>query len=207
MNTYVPKLARARRRFRRLAQLLALCSVFVAPLAACSNTKTIQWHEQVKLHDGKVIVVERMQTYRAVQVDIYKPKWMFKKERIQATLPTTPPTTVAWEGPLEPLAIDMTKSGSIYLVAIDVTGNLPQKYKPDNGFHVAFKYEGNNHWERIPREEVPENFKVNLFVSAADLFVDQKYSGHTIDLQLKQKIDSDPRIGPMFRGWDKKFYF
>ena len=179
----------------------------MAPLMGCSDTKTIHWQEQVKLHDGQVIIVDRTQTYRAVQVDIYKPKWMFYSERIQATLPTQPPTALSWTGSLEPLAIDMTKTGSIYLVAIVATRQAMREYSPDDGFHVAFKYLGNNHWQRVPREEVPKYFTVNLFVSAADLFLDQKYPGHFVSLALKQKIDSDSRIVPMFRSWNQKSYF
>lgn len=203
MNTCLLDFVLVRGSLRRLAQLLALCAVLVAPLAACSNTKTIQWREQVKLHNGQVIVVDRAQVYHKVWGD-FQSGWFLDKASIRATFPTSPPTTVAWEGPLEPLAIDMTRDGAIYLVSIALNLQASKKYSPGDGFHVAFKYLGNNRWQRIPRKSVPKSIKVNLLVSV-DLA--QKYSGHTISLPLKQRLDSDPRIGPMFRGWDKKSYF
>ena len=190
-------------RYLRRLGVGVLFAVVMAPIMGCSNTKTIQWHEQVKLSDGKVIVVERTQTYRAVSGD-YQSGWLLSKASIRAAMPTTPSTHVEWEGPLEPLAIDMTRDGTVYLVTIVLTQQGARAYSPKDGAHVAFKYLGDNRWQRIPRGMVPKNLRVNLLVSVD---FDQKYSGHTISLPLKKKLDSDPRIAPEFRGWNEKYYF
>ena len=145
---------------RRLAQLLTICSVFVPPLAACSNMKTISWREEVRLHTGQVIMVDRTENYRPVSVD-FRSGWMFDTETIKAHFPS-PVGEITWSGILTPIAIDATSTGQVYLVA-DIANSAGAGYPRPGGIpQVAFRYLGQDQWQRIAISEIPGGFHRNL---------------------------------------------
>ena len=190
---------------KRLFQLCAFCLAILTPLMACSDTKTINWREEVKLSNGQVIVVQRSEEYRLVGEDIVS-RWLFSRENIEAILPTPTSTKVVWDGRLKPIAIDVAKDGVIYLVTVVATAQGAREYSvSDDVNHVAFKYAGPDHWERIPVESVPHEIRPNLLAMTHTLFIEQKYStGKVIDLSLKQRIDSDPRLVEKYKRWPTK---
>lgn len=204
MNIYVQKLARSRRGFRWLAQLLALCSVFIAPLAACSNMKTVSWREEVRLHTGQVITVDRSETFRMVYSGGPGPGWLFQSERITAHFPP-PIGDVTWSGILTPIAIDATSADQLYLVAnIANLAGAKEYPRPGDIPQVAFKYLGHANWQRIPISEVPGQIHRNLLVDTYDLFIQNHSKVNYVGFDLKEKIDSDPRISKDLLDWPRQ---
>ena len=185
-----------------LFQLCAFCLAILIPLTACSDMKTINWREEVKLSSGQIIIVERSQDYRLVGEPGAGTGWLFDYAHIRAVLPIRN-VDVMWEGRLQPLAIDVSQDGTIYLVAVAATYAGEKEYAlPEGTHHVAFKYSGSSKWQRIPIESVPHEFRPNLLAAVHSLFIKQKFvTTNIIDLVLKGKVDSDPRIIPPYRGW------
>lgn len=186
---------------KRLCQLLGLLLMALTPLMACSQMKTITWKEEVKLTNGQVIVVERSEDYRQVYAGGGGPGWLFHYERIRTTLPA-PNGEIAWDARLKPLALDVTADGSIYLVAVIAEAAGRKEYSlPDGINHVAFKYSGNNQWQRVPISTVPREFRPNLLASTQGLFIEQPSTAKFVDLALKATVDSDPRLASRYRKW------
>ena len=179
--------------------------IFLISLTACSQNKTIQWREETKLSNGKVIVVERKAEFRSVYAGGTGNGWLFQHARIKAVFPDIN-KEVAWEGGLVPLAIDEDKNGDIYLVGIAMTSQGNQQYSIPNGmFHAAFKFNGVDQWIRIPVETVPLEFRPNLLIGAARLFIDQRQStSEVLDLELKEKANSENYTDEPFRHWPTK---
>jgi hypothetical protein len=186
---------------KRLCQLLGLLLMAVIPLTACSQMKTITWKEEVKLLSGQVIVVERSEDFRQVYAGGGGPGWLFQYERIRTTLPRIK-GEIAWEGRLTPLALDASADGSIYLVAVVAEAAGRKEYAlPDGINHVAFRYSGNNKWQRVPISTVPSEFRPNFLASTHGLFIEQRSTTKSVDLALKATVDSDPRIASRYRKW------
>ena len=195
-------MCRSRTWHRRLAHVLIVCMTLISPLAACSNTKTVSWREDVKLHDGQVITVDRSEQYRKIYNGGPGLSWLFTAERFQAHFPI-PIGDVTWSGPLTPLALDVSSTNVVYLVTVVTTESGEKQYgrMPADEAHVAFKYLGNSQWQEIPISEIPKKFHPNLFVNTDTLFLVQHSHVKTVSLALKAKLDSDPRIVKAFRGW------
>jgi hypothetical protein len=188
---------------KRLCQLLGLLLMAVTPLMAYSQMKTITWKEEVKLTNGQVIIVERSEDYRQVYAGGGGPGWLFQYERIRTTLP--PNGEIAWDARLKPLALDIATEGAIYLVAAVATVAGQKEYGvPDGSYHVAFKYKGIKQWQRVSLDTVPREFRPNLLVSPQGLFIEQHSTVNFVDLALKAKADSDPRIVTWYRDWPRK---
>ena len=190
-----------RTNFRRLAQLLALCAVFVAPLAACSNMKTISWREEVRLHTGQVIMVDRAENYRLVSEGL-RSGWLFDTETIKAHFPP-PVGEITWSGILTPIAIDATSTGQVYLVA-DIANSAGAGYPRPGGIpQVSFRYLGQNQWKRIPISEIPGDFHRNLLADTYTLFIQDHSKTKFVDFALKARVDSNPRIDKKYLDWPR----
>lgn len=189
---------------KNILRFCLLCIVMSKPLTACSeeDMKTVKWREEVKLASGQIIIAEQTETYRTEQA-AQRLGTLLNSYRIQATFPAPISTTVYWDGHLKPLAIDIADDGNIYLVVVIETRQGRREYSvPDSVNHVAFRYNENGQWERVLITSIPQEIKPNLFVSMGELFVKRGYpTDKVIDLPLKQKIDSDPRIDRRYRSW------
>ena len=187
---------------KRLCQLLGLLLMAVTPLMACSQMKTVNWKEEVKLTNGQVIVVERSEDYRQVYAGGGGPGWLFQYERLRTTLPL-PNGEIAWDGRLKPLVLDITADGGgVYLIAVVAEAAGRKEYSlPDGINHVAFKYSANNQWQRVPISTIPRELRPNLLASTQGLFIDQRSTTKFVDLALKETVDSDPRLDSRYRKW------
>ena len=189
----------------RLLQLCELCLAILVPLTACAeDMKTIQWREEVKLSNGQIIIADQTEEYRTKE-EALRVGALFNNYRIQAIFPAPISKTVIWEGHLKPLALDIAADGEIYLVMVTQTKQAAREYSPEDGRHVAFKFSGLNQWVRVPVETVPHDIKPNLLIEMGELFIKQGYpTSKVVDLSLKSKIDSDPRIDRSYRSWSTK---
>ena len=188
--------------FRRLAQILAICSAFVAPLAACSNMKTISWREEVRLHTGQIIMVDRTENYRLVSEGL-RSGWLFDTETIKAHFPP-PVGEITWSGILTPIAIDATSTGQVYLVADKANLAGIKAYPTQDGIpQVAFKYVSADKWQRIAISEIPADFHRNLLSDTYTLFIQDHSDANFVDFALKTKVDSDPRISKDMLDWPR----
>jgi hypothetical protein len=188
---------------RKLAWRFSFFLAVLIPLTACSQMKTITWREEVKLTNGQIVVAERTAEFRNVYAGGTGNGWLFQHESIKAVLPPLN-KEVVWEGGLEPLALDVTKNGDIYLVNHVENLQGRSEYSVSKGDHVAFKYSGNSQWMRIPVESVPQEIHPNLLIDRVTLFIRNEHStSEVIDLALKEKLNSEI-FTESYKSWSTK---
>lgn len=122
---------------------------------------TMSWKEEVVLHDGKIIVVERFYNlgeYPAIESHNRTPL----DETITFTLPESN-KKISWKTEYRN---DLPEPNSLGALLLDVVGGVPyiatspagciayNKWGRPNPPYVLFKYV-NDEWERIPIEEFP----------------------------------------------------
>jgi len=144
---------------------------------------TTTWKEEVILHDGRRIIVERSHTYgRYGEIGQGR---MIAKHSIVLKLPEIE-RPIIWD-----------KEKTLNLLIFDLIGNVAyiagrphscvafNHWDRPNPPYVFFRYE-KNEWKRIPIEEFPEEIKdTNILVNTTD--VNKKYK--------KQFIEEITRLG------------
>ena len=121
------------------------------------------WKEEVLLHDGRKIIVERSQSYGGRhEIGQSSP---IKEQKIVFTLPETK-KTITWSSEysqdigranFQLLALHILK-GTPYIVASPNLCLSYNKWGRPNPPYVFFKYDGRE-WQRISMEEFPVEFK------------------------------------------------
>ncbi len=193
--------------------LLQLCSAIclVWTFGVSMNayaTSTFTWKEEVLLHDGKKIIVERSDTYdSSMNHKIGQGAPLAEHETI-FLIPGTN-QTVIWKSDNRP----SPDPDNLHLLALDFLGAVPyvatlsiscvayNKWHRPNPPHVYFKYVDG--WKRVSLEEFPEKFKINLIVTGRKndtpkIFeADRKFG--FVPAQIVAEINREP-------GRSKQFY-
>lgn len=153
---------------------LVLAGVSVSGCAQPSRFGADSWREEVLLHDGQKIIVERSQTYGGRhEVGQSLPE---KEHTIRFTLPNSS-RIFTWTSEYGEELGRM----NFNLLALHVDGNTPylvarpnlclsyNKWGRPNPPYVYFRHDGAE-WRRISMEEVPSAFKsINLIVNTGRL--------------------------------------
>lgn len=130
----------------------------------------IGWKEEVLLHDGKRIIVERSQTYGGRHEIGQSPP--IKEHTISFSLPNSNKTFTfkseysedIGRANLNLLALHVL-NGTPYIVAEPNLCLAFNKWGRPNPPYVIFKYDGKA-WQRIPLSQLPAEFKaINLIVN------------------------------------------
>jgi hypothetical protein len=184
--------------------LNTLTMLMLAPtLGACASIKTVEWTEDVKLSDGRTIVVQRVAEYRRV-MDVgagFERGWLFQKSSITADLPAPGHRKVSWEGTLTPLVLDILQDKAIYLVGTLGSGaNRSEWNVPRHEFYVVLRLTDSG-WERIQLAELPLSARPNLLGSTYTLFIERDgRSGMHVDLKLKSELDSAVQTSKYYKN-------
>lgn len=179
-----------------------LLLLVLASATACAQTKRLAWTEDVRLGDGRMIVVERTEEYRHV-VDAgagMREGWLLEQSDIGADLPKPVGRRVSWRGSLRPVVFDVQPDGAVYLVGVPASGQARHDWKlPRNELYAVLRLTGDK-WERVALEQLPAAIQPNLFASSYQLFITEgRSSGRHIDLKLKTDLDSNPQIDKRYR--------
>lgn len=139
-------------------------------MSACAMGNKTSWKEEVLLHDGQKIIVERSQTYGGRhEIGQSQP---IRKHTISFTLPHSNKTLTfkseysedVGRANLNLLALHVL-NGTPYIVAEPNLCLAYNKWGRPNPPYVIFKYDGKA-WQRIPLSQLPAEFKViNLIVN------------------------------------------
>lgn len=144
---------------------LGLLLITALNVTACSSKDT--WKEEVLLHDGSTIMVERLQTYGGMgEIGQSAP---VKEHTLTFSLPSSS-EKISWTSEygkelgrtnFNALALHI-KDGIPYVVAEPNLCLSYNKWGRPNPPYVIFKHQ-NNAWQRIPLAELPVEFKtINL---------------------------------------------
>jgi hypothetical protein len=168
------QIARVRKGLRLVISVLTL-GMSMNTNAGLFGSGGASWKEEVLLHDGTKIVVERSHTYGGSR-EIGQPP-SIKEQDITFSLPGTV-QTITWK---DEYGKEVGGSNFI-LLALHVLNNVPyfvakpnlcrsyNKWGRPNPPYVVFKYHGNA-WQRISFAELPTEFKdtnLSLMYTKAD---------------------------------------
>lgn len=139
-------------------------------MSACA-TSTFTWKEEVLLHDGKKIIVERSDTYDSSMRHEIGQGAPLAEHKTTFVIPGAN-KTVIWKSDnrsfsepenLNLLVLDFL--AGVPYVATTIGGSIAyNKWGRPNPPYVFFKYDGKA-WKRISLDEFPETFKINLIVT------------------------------------------
>jgi hypothetical protein len=158
--------------------ILLMMGVSMSACASLSGLVGASWKEEVLLHDGSKIFVERS-VERSGRHEIGQ-KPSFKEQRLTFTIPGTS-QEVVWEDHFSeevgssnflPMLVDIY-NGTPYLVASTLGCLSYNKWGRPNPPYIVFKYVSKN-WQRVPLTELPGEIKTpNLIFSMPDIKVEE----------------------------------
>jgi hypothetical protein len=153
----------------RLCKISSLVLTLGVSMNACA-TSTFTWKEEVLLHDGKKIVVERSDTYDSSMPHELGQGPPLAEHKTTFVIPGTN-QIVTWKSDnrsledadhLRLLSIDFL-DGVPYVATTPYSARAYAKWNRPNPPYVFFKYD--NKWSRITIESFPEQFTVNVLTS------------------------------------------
>ncbi|WHZ22875.1 MAG: hypothetical protein OJF47_001987 [Nitrospira sp.] len=157
--------------------------IAVIEMSACALVEALPfggdtWQEEVLLHDGSTIVVERTVKRGGRHEVGQKPS--FKEQRLSFTVPGST-QTITWEDHLSqdlgqanflPMALDIV-GGTPYLVVYPMGCLSYNKWGRPNPPYVVFQYR-EKEWKRIPLQELPtEITRPNVLFSQPDVEIER----------------------------------
>ncbi|UCV07355.1 hypothetical protein [Dechloromonas denitrificans] len=174
--------------------LLAIAPIANAGLFGFGGTS---WKEEVLLHDGSKVIVDRS-VERGGRHEIGQ-KSSYTKQNLSFTHPTTG-KSISWEDKATedlgtssflPMALDIYQ-GAVYLVAWPMGCLSYNKWGRPNPPYVVFRHSGKT-WERVPLQELPLETKTpNLISSSPDTEV-ERLGKRFIDAETIRKMASELR--------------
>jgi hypothetical protein len=139
-------------------------------LTACSDTMT--WQEEVKLNDGRVIVVSQKRQCEGGYTGGNMASCIEREAWLTLNLQETKNEDLVWHESLKPKVLNIHK-GQLYIVGTPATGREFDLYGKPQRSYIGFRLEGTE-WKRIPFEEIPEDiYDTNLVIDGA--FVKTKF--------------------------------
>lgn len=167
----------------KLRQALKLGWLLTMGVSMSANARFLgfggtSWKEEVLLHDGSKIVVERM-AERGGRHEIGQ-KPAYSEQSVRFILPVTG-EAIEWEdrhsedigtASFLPMLVDIVNARP-HLVVSPMGCLAYNKWGRPNPPYVVFRYE-NDHWIRIPLQELPRDISApNLIISAPDIEVER----------------------------------
>ena len=182
----------------RLFQAICLVAVLGACVSAVAGFLGFggdSWKEEVLLHDGSKIIVERT-VERGGRHEIGQ-KPPYKEQSLSFTLPGTD-QVITWEDHYSqdlgqsnflPMALDIS-GGTPYLVAYPMGCLSYNKWGRPNPPYVIFKYQ-DKEWKRIPLQELPAEIKTpNVIFSMPDIEVERIGKRFITAAKIKELINN-----------------
>jgi hypothetical protein len=183
---------------RRVAQVLGIIVALYATAVAEAGLFGIggdSWQEEVLLHDGSKMIVERSQSYGG-RHEIGQPP-PIKEHTVTFTLPNTD-KTITWTSEY---GEDLGRT-NFHLLAVHVLNGTPyivaepnlclsyNKWGRPNPPYVFFKYDGIA-WQRISLEALPTEFTtINVVLGLSRQFVDAMVKQGLVPMESVQKQNS-----------------
>ena len=178
---------------KRIAELgiILMMGVSMSADAGLFGFGGTSWKEEVLLHDGSKIIVERS-VDRGGRHEIGQ-RQPIKEQSLSFVLPSTK-QRVKWEDNYSkdigtasflPMQLEILKD-TAYLVASPMGCLSYNKWGRPNPPYVIFKYQGKE-WQRIPLQELPAEFKtLNLVFSSPDDAAEQASHGIVSAEKIKE---------------------
>jgi hypothetical protein len=149
---------------QKLLLKLTLTLGCLMTLSACTDIKT--WQEEVKLNDGRVIVVTQKRRCDSAYTGGNMASCIERESWLTVKLPETNNQDVEWHEHLKPKILNIHK-GQLYIVGTPATQVEYRFYGKPEPFYLCFRFQ-NGKWNRIPLSELPhEVYDTNLVLDGA----------------------------------------
>ncbi|CUS32167.1 conserved exported hypothetical protein [Candidatus Nitrospira nitrosa] len=158
--------------------LILTVGISTSSCAGISGLIGDRWKEEVLLHDGRKIMVDRMVKRGGRHEVGQKPS--FTEQWLSFPIPGSN-QTITWEDHASqdlgqanflPMAVDIS-GGTPYLVVYPMGCLSYNKWGRPNPPYVIFQYQGNE-WKRIPLQELPSEINTpNMIFSMPDVVVEK----------------------------------
>jgi hypothetical protein len=187
-----------------LAWVVSLNACMVMPSAGADS-----WKEEVLLHDGRKIIVQRSQTYGPKPVIAQWPN--VREHTLRFSIPGST-RELRWTaefaedtgGYVEfvPLALHVLQS-TAYVIATPVGCLGYNKWGRPNPPYVVLRHDGKT-WQRVPLAELPTEFmEVNLVVSASAQYAQELSALRLVDVANVRRLNAStqpPELRSILRG-------
>ena len=151
-------------RTKRIHQLLKLLIILQCGVSLTSCTNKLGWQEDVKLLDGRVILVYQERQFEGKSYNGSTFGSMPREFWITINLPEISKQEIVWHEKLLPTNLNIFK-GRLYIVGIPNTQREFELYNKPRPPYVGYLFE-NNQWKRIPFNEIPQAiYDMNLAFS------------------------------------------
>ena len=175
---------------------LITLSTFMLDACGAFGTVSRHWEEEVKLHDGRKIVVDRVVEVERCCGENFKngdtisQKIIFRSESGR----------IVWEDDIAPIIFDIVGT-TYYVVADPMSMDECIKHSDPNPPFIFYKYK-NGKWEQIKNSEFPDGFQTNLL---ADYWGDRTGKGEKISAEEKPKLNSyaNNKVGKFLGHFNK----
>ena len=153
----------------RIVAIVCLILMF-SMIEAFARSSTFNWKEEVLLHDGKKLIVERTDIYDSSMRHEIGQGPPLAEHRTMFVIPGTN-QTVVWKSDNR----SSSDPDRLHLLVLDFLDGVPYvattpygslaytKWNRPNPPYVFFKYVGE--WKRISMDEFPDRFKINVIVT------------------------------------------
>lgn len=137
---------------KKLAQLALFLSGLVA-LPSCAGSEYKTWQEEVKLNDGRVIVVTQKRHCSAAYTGGNYATCIERESWLTIKLPEFGNQEIVWHENLKPRILN-AHNGQWYVVGTPATGREFDLYNKPRPPYVGFLWK-DGQWKRIPFGEIP----------------------------------------------------
>ncbi|WP_211463984.1 hypothetical protein [Collimonas silvisoli] len=177
---------------KKLVQLIVIVGCMMN-LSACSQI-IVTWQEEVKLNDGRIIVVEQK---KRSDGRIAREAWL------TINLPEFSAKPLVWHENLDPLILNVNE-GRLYVVGIPPTVREARLYGNPTPPYIGFLWERDS-WKRIPFEQIPEAiYATNMLIES---FPPKDTTLLTLAKKKSVEVNGDPTLPKYFKRIDPTFVY
>lgn len=179
----------------RLAARLLFTSGICMSLSSCSNT--LSWREEVKLADGRTIVVSQERRCASGYTGGNSAACIEREAWLRLRLPELGVGEITWHENLSPVVLNL-RGARFYLVAVAPTAREFAQYGKPKPPYFGFVLEGGA-WRRIAFRDIPEAvYDANLVLDGTRV----KAALLTLAAKDGREFNGDPGYPGYFRRVD-----
>jgi hypothetical protein len=174
---------------RSTFSMIAACISLLTTIACGQSSKLVEWKEEVKLNDGRVIVVTQK---KRCEGGDYKAKTgascIAREAWLTLKLPEFSDKDIVWHESLNPMVLNIHQ-GKLYVVGLPPTSLEFRTYGAVNPPYFGFLWQAGA-WKHISFAEIPEAiYDTNMLIASIP--------GIKTDLLTLEKKNSPEQNGTM----------
>lgn len=148
---------------QRVKTLFFITSIVTLSLTSGCD-KTVQWKEEVKLNDGRIVVVTQKKRCEGGDYRANKDATCIARESwLTVRLPEFSDSDIVWHETLKPMVINVDE-GQLYVIGLPPTSLEFRNYGAPNPPYIGFRW-SNSDWIRINFTEIPKSiYETNMLI-------------------------------------------